>query len=77
MENIKFKAELITLSSCDSGKNRIYLGDEFIGLTRSLLYVGTASIIASLWPVYCEPTQKLMISFYKNLKKGKSKLVSL
>ena len=77
LENIKFKAELITLSSCDTGKNRIYLGDEFIGLTRSLLYAGTASIIASLWPVYSEPTQKLMISFYKNLKKGKSKLVSL
>jgi CHAT domain-containing protein len=77
LENLNLKAELITLSACDTGKNKIFVGDEFFGLTRSLFYAGTSSIMASLWPVYSKPTEKLMISFYKNIRSGKSKLVSL
>jgi len=43
-------------------------GDELIGLTRSFIFAGTPSIVASLWKVNDSSTSELMGMFYKNLK---------
>lgn len=60
-------SNMITLSACESGVNEITAGDEFIGLTRALLYGGTSSILVSLWDVETVSTMKLMIDFYKRV----------
>ncbi len=61
-------AYLVTLSACETHLGGIYPGDEIVGLTRAFVYAGTPSILASLWKVGDECTQKLMLEFYRALK---------
>ena len=68
---------MVTLSACETGLNESKPGDELIGLTRSIIYAGAASVIVSLWSVYDPSTRELMIEFYKELKDGKSKATAL
>jgi CHAT domain-containing protein/Tfp pilus assembly protein PilF len=71
--NIFVNSELVVLSACETGFNKILAGDELIGLARSLFYSGVKSLILSLWPVDSISTKELMIEFYKILKSGESK----
>jgi CHAT domain-containing protein len=75
--DLRLNSELVTLSACQTGLNESKPGDELIGLTRSLIYAGAASIIVSLWSVDAVSTQKLMLEFYKLLKDGKDKATAL
>jgi CHAT domain-containing protein len=75
--DLRLNSELVTLSACETGLNESKPGDELIGLTRSIIYAGAASVIVSLWSVYDPSTRELMIEFYKELKDGKSKATAL
>jgi CHAT domain-containing protein len=48
-------------------------GEGIISLARAFILAGSKSIVTSLWAVNDASTQKLMVSFYSNLKKGMSK----
>ena len=74
---LELNANLVTLSACESGFNKYKVGDELIGLTRALTYAGARSIIVSLWRVSDQSTYELMLSFYRNLKKGMDKVSAL
>ncbi len=65
---MRFSADLVTLSACETGMGKVLSGDDVVGLTRGFLYAGANSIVASLWPVSDDETKFLMASFYKNLK---------
>lgn len=71
--NMEIDAYLVTLSACETGQLRgfsegAFSGDELTGLTRSFIYAGTPSVIASLWKVSDVSTALLMTQFYKNLR---------
>ena len=68
---------MVTLGAFETGLNESKPGDELIGLTRSLIYAGAASVIVSLWSVYDRSTQELMLEFYKLLKNGIDKATAL
>ena len=68
--DIKLNADLVVLSACNTGRGRI-TGDGVIGLSRSLFYAGTPSVVVSLWSVPDAPTAKLMTDFYENMYKNK------
>lgn len=74
---LSLKSELVTLSACETGISESKPGDELIGLTRSLLYAGAASVVVSLWSVDAYSTQELMHEFYKELKNGVDKPTAL
>lgn len=74
--SMQLHADLITLSACETGLGQYSRGEGLIGLTRAFLYAGTHCLVVSLWSID-EYTSELMIQFYKNLKKGKSKVESL
>ena len=58
--------QLMTLRACSTGiQAERNAGDEFEGISRSLLYAGNASIIVSLWNVDQESSQKLLAKFYR------------
>jgi CHAT domain-containing protein len=61
---LQLRAELVTLSACQSGVNQRHPGDELIGLTRSLIYAGAPSVLVSLWSVDDLSTGLLMEQFY-------------
>jgi len=62
------RANLVTLSACDSGLGQVSRGDEIWGFTRAFLSAGASSLMVSLWQVDDESTATLMANFYKNLK---------
>jgi CHAT domain-containing protein len=64
---LRFRADLVTLSACESGVNEHRPGDELLGLTRALIFAGTPSVVVSLWAVHDLSTRLLMERFYQEL----------
>jgi CHAT domain-containing protein len=42
---LHMQAELVTVSTCESGVSQHHPGDELMGLTRALMYAGTPSVV--------------------------------
>jgi CHAT domain-containing protein/Tfp pilus assembly protein PilF len=74
--DLKLKAQLVVLSACETGKGQLS-GDGVIGLSRSLISAGVPSVLVSLWQVPDEPTQYLMVEFYKSLQTQPDKALAL
>lgn len=68
----RLKAEIVTLSACETGLNKIFAGDEILGLARGFLSAGAKSLILSLWTVNDEAATDLMKTFYTELQTGKT-----
>ena len=75
--NLDLNADLVVLSSCESGLGKLISGEGMMALTRGFLYSGVANIIFSLWKIPDKPTSELMIEFYKQMLSGKSYSESL
>jgi CHAT domain-containing protein len=65
--NLHFPAELVVLSSCQTGLGKDIRGEGIVGLTRSFMYAGAERVMVSLWAVNDGSTAKLMGQFYKDL----------
>ncbi len=74
---LRLKANLAVLSACETGLNKIYPGEEIVGLTRGFISAGAKSLILSLWAVNDEATKNLMTEFYSQLQRGRPAGASL
>ncbi|MCD6115633.1 CHAT domain-containing protein [bacterium] len=74
---LKVKADLVTLSGCETGMSKVSPGDEIIGFTRSFIFAGASSLVSSLWKVSDLETAVLVKRFYRALSKGQSKAGAL
>ncbi len=63
----ELKAELVTLSACETALGPDAGGEGFVGFTQALLMSGTRSVCLSLWSVSDTATALLMQRFYANL----------
>src|SRR5262249_37142112 len=61
------KAELVTLSACETALGRDAGGEGFVGFTQALLMSGARSVCLSLWKVDDIATSLLMQRFYADL----------
>ena len=59
---------LTAMSACETGLGAIKGGDEVIGLSRSFIYAGSASLLSSLWKVDDLATAVLIKRFFRYLK---------
>ena len=75
--DLKLNMDLAVLSACETGKYKVYSGEEQLGLSSALLMAGARSTISSLWPVDDEATKLFFISFYQYLKAGSNKGTAL
>ncbi len=75
--NLKLNAKLTVLSACNTGTGQLKKGEGIMSLARGFLYAGCPAIVMSLWEVEDESGTQIITTFYKNLKKGKSKDESL
>jgi CHAT domain-containing protein len=75
--NLYLNADLVVLSSCESGIGKLVRGEGMMALTRGFLYAGVSNIIVSLWKVHDRHTKELMVELYKNILAGKSYSQSL
>ena len=71
--DMEVKANLVTLSACETGlargtKGDFPQGDDLVGLSRAFIHAGAPSVVASLWKVSDESTVAMMRSFYTNLQ---------
>jgi len=63
--NLNIRADLVTLSACETGLGKIAKGEGVVGLSRALMYSGAKNLVVSLWQVADASTAQLMIEFYK------------
>jgi CHAT domain-containing protein len=71
--DMQIKANLVTLSACETALVRSEAGDfpqgdDLVGLSRAFIHAGAPSVVASLWKVSDESTVEFMRAFYGNLK---------
>ena len=74
--NLRLSSKLVVLSACDTGRGKI-TGDGVIGLSRSLIAAGAASVLVSLWAIPDSPTAELMQDFYQQLQANPDEAVAL
>jgi hypothetical protein len=60
----------VVLSSCDVGRSVIRPGEEILGFTAALLYIGTAAVISSVTRVADASAVNLMIAYHRLLAAG-------
>jgi CHAT domain-containing protein/Tfp pilus assembly protein PilF len=70
---VRVSADLVVLSSCESGLGTELRGEGLVGLVRAFQYAGARTVAATLWRVPDEATAALMARFYRALKDGASK----
>jgi CHAT domain-containing protein len=75
--DLKLNAEMVTLSACHTGVNKVFPGDELHGLMRGFMHAGAPSLVASLWATSDESTAKLMKRMYTEISAGASKRAAL
>jgi CHAT domain-containing protein len=75
--DLKLNAEMVTLSACHTGVNRVFPGDELHGLMRGFLHAGAPSLVASLWATSDASTAELMKEMYSGISAGASKRAAL
>ena len=68
--NLHLNADLVVLSSCESGVGRFVNGEGVYALMRGFLYSGARNIMYSLWQVMDRHTSELMQAFYAEALKG-------
>ncbi|HEX5849867.1 MAG TPA: CHAT domain-containing tetratricopeptide repeat protein [Rubrobacter sp.] len=68
---------LVTLSACESARNRVLAGDEIVGLARGFLGAGAATLVASLWLVQDETTSWMMEGWYARMREGAGRTTAL
>lgn len=74
---LQLDTDLVVLASCDTALSERRPGDELLGLTRSLIYAGTPTVLATLWQVDQLATSLLMMEFYQALLRGEGKASAL
>jgi CHAT domain-containing protein/Tfp pilus assembly protein PilF len=75
--NLELNADLVVLSSCESGLGKLIKGEGMLALNRAFLYSGAANIIFSLWKVPDMQTSEFMIEFYDLMLSEKNYAESL
>lgn len=71
------QAQLAVLSACNTGLGQLHPGEGMMTLARGFLYAGVPSLVISLWNVNDASSVEIMEGFYKYLKLGLDKPMSL
>lgn len=74
---INNQAELVILDACKTNDGTFVSGEGIISLSRAFFMNGAKSVLSSLWNVNEKAGNEIILSFYKELAKGKSKSQAL
>ncbi|MGB4704128.1 MAG: CHAT domain-containing protein [Candidatus Saccharicenans sp.] len=66
--NLKMNADLVVLSSCQTGLGQFIRGEGLEGLSRAFFHAGTSSVLISLWTINDQVAAQFMERFYLHLK---------
>jgi len=74
---LQLNADVVALTACQTGVGRRISGEGTMNMGRAFQYAGAKSVLMSMWSVAEISSVKLVESFFKRLKEGKSKLEAL
>jgi len=77
INGLNISSPMVVLSSCRTGGGQLHSGEGIISLSRSFLLAGAKSVVHTLWPVEDTRGPDLMLEYYHELKRGRSKSSSL
>lgn len=66
INNLDINANLVVLSSCESGIGQNIHGEGLISLNRAFYAAGASNVVFSMWKMLDEQTKYFMTEFYKN-----------
>lgn len=75
--NLVLNADLVVLSSCNTGYGKLEKSEGVMSLSRAFAHAGVPSAIMALWQVPDQSTSEIMVHFYQNLKEGQTKSSAL
>ena len=65
MYKLRLNAELTVLSACQTGKGKNIQNEGVLGLPRVFFYMGSRSVISTLWSIHDKATSQFMKYFYE------------
>ncbi len=74
---LDLRGALVAMGACESGRGRVYDGDEVIGLPRAFLAAGARALLGSLWLVQDASTARLMEHWYGAMVRGRTPAAAL
>jgi CHAT domain-containing protein len=75
--DLNLNADLIFLSSCESGTGGYLEGTGILGFSRAFSYAGAQSLSMNLWPIRDQTASEISLRFYEAIDKGKDKAEAL
>jgi len=70
---VRLDADLVVLSSCQSGSGHFEKGEGLLGFSAAFFLAGANSILSSLWVIDDESGAQFMNRYYRHLAAGKTK----
>jgi CHAT domain-containing protein len=70
---IKLDANLVVLSSCNTGYGKIQKGEGLLSLARGFVFAGCQGLLLTQWSVADKASLELMKKFYAHLSEGNTK----
>jgi len=64
---LKISAQLVTLSACETAMGYAFMGEGVMGLPQAFIQAGAQNVIASLWCIDDQGTNKFMTELYKKI----------
>jgi CHAT domain-containing protein len=77
IRKLPLRAQLVTLSACDTGVGSLEGEEGVANLIRAFLFAGSKAVVASLWMTSDVFTAQLMERFYRYLARGEDPSSSL
>ncbi len=75
--DLNLNADLIFLSSCESGSGGYLKGAGILGFSRAFTYAGAQSLSINLWPIRDQTASEISSEFYASINAGKNKADAL
>lgn len=75
--DLNLNADLIFLSSCESGSGGYLKGAGILGFSRAFSYAGAQSLSINLWPIRDQTASEISSEFYASINSGKNKADAL
>ncbi|MEO7137383.1 MAG: CHAT domain-containing protein [Gemmatimonadales bacterium] len=72
IRELHLRAELVTLSACETALGRRVRGEGVIGLPHAFLAAGARGVLVTLWRIGDESAAEFMREFYRELHDGQS-----
>ncbi len=74
---LQLQADLVVLSSCESGIGTLAKGEGMMAVNRGFLYAGAKGVVSTLFKVYDEPSSRLTQYLFEGILEGAEATLAL